>query len=60
MKSENGINFLNEVVIIKEKSEVLVRELNTFLTENNGISLKFHSWERIKELIKELALAVEI
>jgi len=60
MKSENGINFLNEVVGIKKDAESLVRELNTFLTEDNGIGIKFHTWKRIKDQIKELAKAVEI
>jgi len=55
MKSEHGINFLNEVVLIKQKVEMLVREINTFLTEDEGISLKFYAWERIKNQIKELA-----
>lgn len=59
MKSRHGTNFLNEVVIIKEKSESLVRELNTFLTEDAGIGLKYHLWERIKNQIKELAEAIK-
>ena len=59
MKSAHGINFLNEVVLIKQKTEMLVREINTFLTEDEGTSLKFHLWERIKNQIKELAEAIK-
>ncbi len=59
MKSTHGINFLNEVVGIKRDAESLVRELNAFLTEDDGISLKFHTWERIKDGIKNLSEAIK-
>ena len=59
MKSQNGINFLNEVIQIKRDAEGLVRELNTFLTEDDGVSLKFHTWERIKNSIEKLSKAIK-
>jgi len=59
MKSRRGINYLAEVTKIKEKSEGLVRELNTFLTPSDGMPFQRHIWLRIERIIGELAEAIK-
>jgi len=59
MKSRRGINYLAEVMKIKWKSEVLVRELNTFLTPSKGMPFQRHIWLRVERIIGELAEAIK-
>lgn len=59
MKSRHGINYLTEVMKIKEKSEGLIRELNTFLTPSKGLPFQRHVWLRVERIIKELAEAIK-
>ena len=59
MKSQYGINYLAEVIEIKKKSELLVQEINTFLTEPEGTNFKHYIWIRVENRIKELAEAIK-
>ena len=59
MKSRHGVNYLAEVMKIKEKSEGLVRELNTFLTPSKGLAFQRHIWLRVERIIGELAKAIK-
>jgi len=59
MKSRHGINYLEEVMKIKKKSEGLVRELNTFLTPSKGLPFERHIWLRVERIIGELAKAIK-
>ena len=59
MKSRHGVNYLAEVMKIKEKSEGLVRELNTFLTPSKGLPFQRHIWLRVERIIGELAKAIK-